>query len=113
LHVVDVRRATMRNTSVNVGDLERWMSAIAGGALALWAVARRTGPATAAGLVGGALLYRGVSGHCPLYGALGIDTAGHGEDDADRVDTTSEDSFPASDAPSWTPNTSFTTAESG
>ena len=61
---------------VNVGEIERWASAIGGGALALYGLTRGTlGGATLA-VIGGGLLYRGVSGHCDLYQALGVNTAG-------------------------------------
>jgi uncharacterized membrane protein len=32
----------------------------------------------AAAVAGGSLLYRGLSGHCPLYSSLGVNTAHHG-----------------------------------
>ena len=63
----------------NVGELERWASALGGGALAAYGLDRlvkRSMPAgLAAALVGGALLYRGVTGYCPGYGSMGVSTA--------------------------------------
>jgi len=61
---------------VNVGDTERWLSLAGGGLLAL--VGLREGGLTGLLLagVGGSLIYRGVTGHCPGYSALGINTSG-------------------------------------
>jgi uncharacterized membrane protein len=47
----------------------------AGGALAAYAFKRRATPGGAAALAGAALLYRGATGHCDVYGALGINRA--------------------------------------
>jgi uncharacterized membrane protein len=63
------------NRHINVGDVERTASAVGGGAIALYGLTRGTlGGLFLAG-VGGALVYRGLSGHCSLYCALGISTA--------------------------------------
>lgn len=62
----------------NVGSMERWVSVLSGGGLVLAGLATRRplmGILTA--LTGGALVYRGATGHCPMYGTLGIDTAHH------------------------------------
>jgi len=64
-----------RASWVNVGRLERWLSMVAGGALAAYAIKRRSIPASTAALAGAALLYRGATGHCDLYQALGINRA--------------------------------------
>jgi len=75
---------------VNVGSIERWASAVGGGALAVYGIARRDKSGLALAAAGGVLLYRGVTGHCPAYGALGVSTGdgilhnpdatvGHGE----------------------------------
>lgn len=61
--------------AVNVGDVERWVSLVGGGALAIWGLQRRTAGGLAAALAGGSLVYRGLSGHCPLYSAMGLSTA--------------------------------------
>jgi uncharacterized membrane protein len=69
---------------VNVGRVERWLSMAAGGALAAYALRRREKPGGAAAIAGAALLYRGATGHCDLYQALGINRSdarrngGHG-----------------------------------
>lgn len=65
---------------VNVGETERWASAIGGGALALYGLTRLITHGSWGGavlaLVGGSLIYRGTSGHCAMYEAAGINTAG-------------------------------------
>ncbi len=60
---------------VNVGEYERWASVAAGVGLLLAAAAKRTPASAFAALAGGVLLYRGTSGHCPAYQALGRNTA--------------------------------------
>lgn len=61
---------------VNVGSSERVISTLAGGLLAAWGLRRRGSAGYGAALVGAELLYRGVSGHCAAYSALGISTNG-------------------------------------
>ena len=60
----------------NVGQVERWASAIGGGALALYGVTRGSLGGIALALVGAALVQRGVTGHCNLYEAMNFSTAG-------------------------------------
>ena len=69
--------ATIRQwqCQANVGDTERIVSAIAGGALLLHGAVTRSLCGLATSLVGGGLLYRAVTGHCHLYHALNISTA--------------------------------------
>ena len=64
--------ATTYRERVNIGRVERWLSMAAGGALAAYAFKRRERPGGAAALAGAALLYRGATGHCDIYQALGI-----------------------------------------
>ena len=75
-----------RGTShVNVGRVERWLSMVAGSALAAYAARRRDVPGGLAAVAGAALLYRGGTGHCPINSAIGRDTA-HGNGHAAIAD---------------------------
>jgi len=58
-----------------VADSERLVSAAAGGILVLQGLGRRDLVGLFIGGVGGALAYRGASGHCSMYQRMGIDTA--------------------------------------
>lgn len=64
-----------RKASINVGQTERYISAIGGGALALYGLTRGSLGGIALALVGGSLVYRGTTGHCNVYEAMGVDTA--------------------------------------
>jgi uncharacterized membrane protein len=70
----EVDRPSSRSRNrVNVGQVERWLSAVAGGALAAYGLRRRERTGGAAAVAGAALLYRGATGHCNVYQALGVD----------------------------------------
>jgi len=59
----------------NVGTPERWISMLGGGAVLAEGVRRRGFIGALLSLLGSYLLFRGFSGHCPLYQRLHIDTA--------------------------------------
>lgn len=65
----------VRDSNVNVGQTERWASAVAGGALAIYGLTRRTWGGAVLALVGGSLIYRGSTGHCQMYDLIGVNTA--------------------------------------
>lgn len=64
-------------THVNVSEVERALSALAGGGLAIYGISRGSLGGAALAAVGASLVYRGVTGHCHLYEALGVDTSQH------------------------------------
>lgn len=78
---------------VNVGQVERWASMFGGGFLAGAGLKKGGLGGAVMGLAGAILLHRGATGHCNVYGALGIDTAAGGtaaparQPAATRVDT--------------------------
>ena len=69
----NVRTGQAKN--VNVGQTERVASTIGGAALALYGLTRGSLGGVALALIGGSLVYRGTTGHCSMYQALGVDTA--------------------------------------
>jgi uncharacterized membrane protein len=66
-----------RDRNVNVSDAERWASLFAGGFLTACGLLRGTTSGLALAAIGGALAYRGVTGHCQLYEVLGESSADH------------------------------------
>ena len=67
--------ASSHPKQVNVGDRERWLSAVGGGAMAAYGLKRGGLGGALLLAVGGSLAYRGVTGHCSTYSALGVNTA--------------------------------------
>jgi|HubBroStandDraft_4_1064222.scaffolds.fasta_scaffold71227_2 uncharacterized membrane protein len=60
---------------VNVGQMERLASVIAGGTILMTMGGFRSLRGVAATAIGSGLIWRGLSGHCGVYQRLGVDTA--------------------------------------
>jgi uncharacterized membrane protein len=67
----------------NVGSVERGLCVVVGAAFAAYGLTRRSVAGTAAALFGTAVVWRGLSGHCHLYEALGISTWTDADDGRD------------------------------
>jgi len=70
-------------SDINVADVERWASALGGAALAAYGIKQlkdRSPSGAALTAAGTALIYRGATGHCPMYSAAGISTADRRDD---------------------------------
>jgi len=78
---------TSRGQFQNVGDTERLVSASAGTILVAQGLGRRDLVGLLIAGVGGALAYRGATGHCSAYAAAGLNTAG----DTSRAGQAAED----------------------
>lgn len=59
----------------NLSDFERWASIGAGAGLAIYGLSRLRGTGWLYAALGGLLLRRGVTAHCDVYEALGMNTA--------------------------------------
>lgn len=68
-----LRRPSRALRNVNISEPERIVSTIGGAGLALYGAARKDLPGLALALFGGYLVYRGATGHCHTYEALGLD----------------------------------------
>jgi len=60
--------------SLNVGQVERQLSVAAGAALLLYAIINRSRTSWITAPLGAALIWRGQTGHCPVYQALHMNT---------------------------------------
>src|SRR5918994_1996010 len=62
-------------SAVNMGETERWVSLLLGGGLLALGLKQGIRDGLMFAVTGGALLYRGATGQCPLYKVAGIDTS--------------------------------------
>jgi uncharacterized membrane protein len=76
----DASATNQNNSAANVGRVERVVSALGGGALVGYALKSRSKGGILLGLIGAGLLYRGATGQCEAYRALGINTADRSQD---------------------------------
>jgi uncharacterized membrane protein len=71
---------TRARSDRNLSDVERWASIAAGAGLAAYGLSRLKSNGWLYAGLGGLLLRRGVTAHCDLYEAVGINTAGTADD---------------------------------
>ena len=74
-----MRKAGSHGGTVNVSTPGRIASVVGGGALAAYGLTRGTLAGVGLSILGGTLVYRGVTGHCALLARLGINTAAHAD----------------------------------
>lgn len=73
-NILQGRREEQPKSSINVGEIERLASAVAGGALTVYGLRQRSMGGLCLTLAGTALLHRGVTGHCNAYEAFNVST---------------------------------------
>jgi uncharacterized membrane protein len=61
--------------AINVGHMERQLSMLGGTVLAVYGLLNRSLTGLTLAALGGALIWRGSTGHCQLYAALGHNSA--------------------------------------
>ena len=67
-----MEHARITHAQKNVNDPERWISVVFGGALTAYGLKMRSIPGFILSAIGGALVWRGATGHCPVYEGLGV-----------------------------------------
>ena len=75
--------------SQNMSETERWVSLVIGGGLLAFGLKQGIREGLMLAVTGGALLYRGATGQCPLYKVAGIDTSTVAPASANASDGTS------------------------
>lgn len=60
---------------INVNQQERWLSGLSGSALVWYGLRHGGWSGLLLAAAGGGLLYRGLTGHCELYAALGVNSS--------------------------------------
>jgi uncharacterized membrane protein len=70
-----VRRRRHVQPRRNVAELERWGSVASGAAAIAYGLSSRSRARTLWSAAGTALVYRGLTGHCPVYSTFGVSTA--------------------------------------
>jgi uncharacterized membrane protein len=71
-----MEHATFTHAEKNVNDPERWVSVVFGSALAAYGLKMRSIGGFVLSAVGGALVWRGATGHCHVYEAMGVSSVG-------------------------------------
>jgi uncharacterized membrane protein len=64
---------SLQKSNVNVSDAERAVSVASGAILGMLGIARRGLPGAIIGALGGALIFRGATGYCPMYAAMNME----------------------------------------
>jgi uncharacterized membrane protein len=67
-----------KKPNTNVSEAERWISLVGGSSLVAYALMRRNTSGFGLAALGGSLIWRGATGHCPMYETLGVNTASRG-----------------------------------
>ena len=67
-----------KKPNTNVGQTERLLSLIGGSSLLAYGLARRHSSGLGLAALGGGLIWRGATGHCPMYQTLGMNTSDRG-----------------------------------
>jgi len=75
MRTATLERTNQESSYANVGKVERWGSVAMGSALLAFGLSHRSKTGIGAAAAGATLLYRGASGHCPVYSTMGMSTA--------------------------------------
>lgn len=73
---MEIMRAKQQNT--NVSQVERLLSILGGSGLIAYGLTKRNPGRLGLAALGGGLMWRGISGHCDVYQAFGVNTAERG-----------------------------------